>query len=91
MSSWTGDGPAAGRRGAPPPPYSHTSRSGRGVGGEGRDAPDLLALTYSRNRASAPELVAAAQAAGLEITDITTEEPKLEQVFLSLTQSVKAD
>jgi ABC-2 type transport system ATP-binding protein len=53
-------------------------------------APDLLALTYSRNRASAPALVSAAQAAGLEITDITTEEPKLEEVFLSLTRSVEA-
>ena len=48
--------------------------------------PDLLALTYSPNRASAPVLVAAAQSAGLQITDITTEEPKLEEVFLSLTQ-----
>ncbi len=54
-------------------------------------APDLLALTYSRHRASAPALVAAAQAAGLEITDITTEEPKLEEVFLSLTQAVRAE
>ncbi|MFQ5567591.1 MAG: ABC transporter ATP-binding protein [Paracoccaceae bacterium] len=54
-------------------------------------APDLLALTYSRTRASAPELVAAAQAAGLAITDITTEEPKLEEVFLSLTQSSEPD
>jgi ABC-2 type transport system ATP-binding protein len=50
-------------------------------------APDLLALTYSRNRASAPALVAAAQAAGLAIMDITTEEPKLEEVFLALTRS----
>jgi ABC-2 type transport system ATP-binding protein len=49
-------------------------------------APDLLALTYSRRRASAPALVAAAQRAGLEITDITTEEPKLEEVFLALTR-----
>jgi len=54
-------------------------------------APDLLALTYSRNRTSAPALVAAAQAVGLEIADITTEEPKLEEVFLSLTQSVQAE
>jgi ABC-2 type transport system ATP-binding protein len=54
-------------------------------------ASDMLALTYSRNRASAPALVAAAQAAGLEITDITTEEPRLEEVFLSLTQSVRAE
>jgi ABC-2 type transport system ATP-binding protein len=50
-------------------------------------AADLLALTYHRHRMSAPELVAAAQAAGLEIIDITTEEPKLEEVFLSVTRS----
>lgn len=48
-------------------------------------APDLLALTYARSRTSAPELVEAAWRAGLEITDISTEEPTLEQVFLSLT------
>jgi ABC-2 type transport system ATP-binding protein len=51
---------------------------------------DLLALTYRRRRASAPALVAAAQAAGLEILDITTEEPKLEEVFLSLTGAAGA-
>ena len=49
-------------------------------------APDLLALTYSRRNASAPALVATAQGAGLEVTDITTEEPKLEEVFLALTR-----
>ncbi len=49
-------------------------------------APDLLALTFSRGANSAPALVAGAQRAGLQITDITTEEPKLEEVFLSLTQ-----
>ena len=48
-------------------------------------SPDLLALTYSRRRTSAPELVAAAWRAGLEISDISTEEPRLEEVFLSLT------
>jgi len=48
-------------------------------------APDLLALTYPRRRVSAPALVAGAQAAGLEIADISTEEPKLEEVFLTLT------
>jgi len=53
-------------------------------------APDLLALTYSRSRASAPELIAAAQAAGLRITEITTEEPMLEDVFLSLTGAAGA-
>jgi ABC-2 type transport system ATP-binding protein len=54
-------------------------------------APDLLALTYFRTRATAPALVAAAQSAGLEITDITTEEPNLEEVFLSLTRTIKVD
>jgi len=53
--------------------------------------PDLLALTYPRNRVSAPALVAAAQAAGLEIADISTEEPKLEEVFLSLTARKAAE
>ena len=50
-------------------------------------APNLLALTYSRVRATAPALIAAALAAGLEINDISTEEPKLEEVFLSLTSA----
>lgn len=52
-------------------------------------SPDLLALTYSRKRASAPALVAAAQSVGLRISDITTEEPKLEEVFLSLTRRAR--
>jgi len=47
--------------------------------------PDLLALTYSRIATSAPALIAAAQDAGLTITDISTEEPGLEEVFLALT------
>lgn len=49
--------------------------------------PSLLALTYSRSRVAAPDLIAAVQAAGLTITDITTEEPHLEEVFLALTSS----
>jgi ABC-2 type transport system ATP-binding protein len=53
-------------------------------------APDLLALTYPRRSVSAPALVAAAQAAGLEIADLATEEPKLEEVFLSLTGEAAA-
>ncbi len=59
---------------------------GQGVRAELR-MPDLLALTYSRSRTSAPRLIEAAREAGLEISDITTEEPTLEQVFLSLTGS----
>lgn len=49
--------------------------------------PDVLALTYSRSRISAPELLARAMASGLVVTDITTEEPHLEEVFLALTSS----
>lgn len=52
--------------------------------------PGLLALTYSRAAVTAPALLAAAQAAGLEITDIVTEEPDLEEVFLALTGSQAA-
>ena len=52
--------------------------------------PDLLALTYSRHRRSARELVAAVEATGLEITDISTEEPTLEEVFLALTSTAPA-
>lgn len=48
-------------------------------------APDLLALTYSRSTIHAAQLIARAQESGLEITDITTEEPNLEEVFLALT------
>ena len=57
---------------------------GRHVRAELR-GPDLLALTYPRSRTSAPALVEAAWKAGLEISDISTEEPTLEQVFLSIT------
>ncbi len=48
-------------------------------------APDLLALTFPPSRIRAPDLVTLAQRAGLEIVDITTEEPHLEEVFLALT------
>ena len=49
--------------------------------------PNLLALTYSRSAVNAPQLIARAQESGLEITDVTTEEPNLEEVFLALTSS----
>lgn len=48
--------------------------------------PTQLALTYGRANISAPEVIALATAQGLTVTDISTEEPHLEQVFLSLTQ-----
>ncbi|MEM7189153.1 MAG: ABC transporter ATP-binding protein [Pseudomonadota bacterium] len=47
--------------------------------------PDLLALTYGRSSTTAPALIAAVQEQGLQIADITTEEPHLEEVFLALT------
>ncbi|MEM7177566.1 MAG: ABC transporter ATP-binding protein [Pseudomonadota bacterium] len=49
--------------------------------------PDLLALTYSRSRMEAPQLIAEVQKTGFALTDITTEEPHLEEVFLALTGS----
>ena len=60
-----------------------------GVSAELR-APDLLALTYSRSRHRAPDLIGAAQAAGLSIADISTEEPRLEEIFLELTRAQPA-
>ena len=50
--------------------------------------PNLLSLTYSRSTTSAPQLIAKAQEYGLDVTDITTEEPNLEEVFLALTSSL---
>ena len=52
--------------------------------------PTLLALSYSRSATSAPRLIAEVQAMGLEIADITTEEPHLEEVFLALTRPAPA-
>ncbi|MEM8792857.1 MAG: ABC transporter ATP-binding protein [Pseudomonadota bacterium] len=52
--------------------------------------PNLLALTYSRSKTSAPALIAEVQKLGLPLTDITTEEPHLEEVFLQLTRSGSA-
>lgn len=48
--------------------------------------PDLLALGYSRQSVSAPQLIEKVQATGLELIDISTDEPDLEEVFLSLTR-----
>ena len=45
----------------------------------------MLALTYPRTRVSAGAVIAAVQAAGGTIADIASEEPDLEDVFLSLT------
>ena len=52
--------------------------------------PNVLALTYSRSQTAAPELLSRVTNAGLTVTDITTEEPHLEEVFLALTGSQAA-
>lgn len=57
---------------------------GPGIRAELR-APDRLALTFPRSGARAPDLIAACGQRGLAIRDFTTEEPRLEDVFLSLT------
>ena len=59
---------------------------GTGVRAELRE-PDLLALTYSRHRHTAPDLIRAVGENGLTIADISTEEPNLEEVFLELTST----
>ncbi|MEM8850759.1 MAG: ABC transporter ATP-binding protein [Pseudomonadota bacterium] len=46
-----------------------------------------LALSYSRGKVSAEQLLAAVHAAGISIRDVRTEEADLEDVFVSLTHS----
>ena len=56
---------------------------------EGFDAklrPDgRLAVTYKSEQSSVEAVLAAVRAAGVQIRDLTTEQPDLEDVFLSLT------
>ena len=44
-----------------------------------------LAFTYARNRTAAEEILDSIRAAGIEIRDVATEQPGLEEVFVSLT------
>ena len=46
-----------------------------------------LAITYSKDKVNAGEVLAALQADGLGIVDVVTKEPDLEDVFLSLVRS----
>jgi ABC-2 type transport system ATP-binding protein len=46
-----------------------------------------LAITYSKDKVNAGEVLAALQAAGLGIVDVSTREADLEDVFLSLTRA----
>ncbi len=46
-----------------------------------------ITISYNMDRANAGDVLAAAQAAGLTIVDVTTRDPDLEDVFLALTRS----
>lgn len=46
-----------------------------------------LEITYQRDRVNAGEVLAAVQGAGFGIVDVSTKEPDLEDVFLSLTRA----
>jgi len=46
-----------------------------------------LIITYRKNRANAGQVLAAVQAEGLGIVDVSTREPELEDVFLNLTRA----
>ncbi|MFN2472406.1 MAG: ABC transporter ATP-binding protein [Sphingomicrobium sp.] len=49
-----------------------------------------LAITYRKDRVNAGEVLAALQAEGLGIVDVSTRDPDLEDVFLSLTRETAA-
>jgi ABC-2 type transport system ATP-binding protein len=48
--------------------------------------PRTLAITYSKDKVNAGEVLAALQAAGLGLVDVSTREADLEDVFLNLTR-----
>jgi ABC-2 type transport system ATP-binding protein len=45
----------------------------------------ILTITYSKDKANAGQVLAAVQAKGLQIVDVSTRDPDLEDVFLNLT------
>ena len=47
----------------------------------------VLSITYRKDVANAGEVLAAVQADGYGIVDVSTKEPDLEDVFLSLTRA----
>ncbi len=51
----------------------------------GLEAPRALTITYRPSEAAIGHVLAAIDAAGLGIIDLTTEEPDLEDLFLELT------
>ena len=52
-----------------------------------RPAESGIAVRYDPSASSVGAIIAAVTAAGLEITDVTTDEPDLEEVFLEITSS----
>ncbi|WCT77559.1 ABC transporter ATP-binding protein [Novosphingobium humi] len=48
-------------------------------------APDMIEITYDKDKTNAGEILGAVQAQGLAIVDVTTREADLEDVFVSLT------
>ncbi len=50
-------------------------------------SPRVVEITYSKDRVNAGEVLAAVQAGGLGIVDVSTREADLEDVFLSLTNA----
>ena len=53
-----------------------------------RPAEGGIAVRYNPSASSVGAIIAAVAAAGLEITDVTTDEPDLEEVFLEMTSSM---
>ena len=52
--------------------------------------PRTLEITYAKDRVNAGEVLAAIQGGGFGIVDVSTKEPDLEDVFLSLTRAANA-
>ncbi|HEX7853931.1 MAG TPA: ABC transporter ATP-binding protein [Sphingobium sp.] len=52
---------------------------------EGKDR--VLTITYRKDRANAGQVLAAVQAEGFDIVEVSTREPDLEDVFLNLTRA----
>ncbi len=51
-----------------------------------RKSDRVIAITYAKDRANAGEVLAAVQADGYGIVDVSTREADLEDVFLNLTR-----
>ncbi|NOW44771.1 ABC-2 type transport system ATP-binding protein [Novosphingobium sp. SG751A] len=52
-------------------------------------APDIIEITYDKDKTNAGEILGAVQAQGMAIVDVTTREADLEDVFVSLTTQVQ--